>query len=407
MDTSNTITLIVTVITLGMMGLGILLGFIRGFSRTLIRLILIALSAVIAFFVCKGLGDTLATVQVEGQTFSQMLQEAISGSGAELPASVVKLISATIISVANVIAFVVVYVGLSAITWLVLFPILKLIFCKRKEKKKFVGRIIGMVLGLVGGFIASFAICAPITVLTEQVMALTEITINEEKLIPEEDVADIKGYLASPFGTMYAKIGDPIFYKLLIAKTEDGKEIHVEDTVGAIVAATEMVNEVQKVAELDFSEGLTAENVATIKDSFTKMEQIKNDLTETSVEIINDLVKDLSSVVGEELPIEIPEDFNFSEVNFEGVGNAIEVLYDYSESSEPSLDEEQVETIVDAVVSNKLLIDAMGENPELVTITDEATQSLIEDKVNALTELTEQEKNDILKIFGLGLATNP
>jgi hypothetical protein len=73
------------------------------------------------------------------------------------------------------------------------------------------------------------------------------------------------------------------------------------------------------------------------------------------------------------------------------------VVYDYSQSEEPELTEEQVDTIVTAFADNMVIIEALGTE-QLVEL-DDNSKELVEDKLNEVIaeETLTQEQIDLIK----------
>jgi hypothetical protein len=228
---------------------------------------------------------------------------------------------------------------------------------------------------------------------------IVNVSLNEgEPAFKLEKEYDVNEYLESPFGKIYDTTGAWLFKH--IATTVDdgtGEKVNLSDNIDVVVVATEILDEAVKITNTDFSQGLNEENVSTLVESLTKMEESKDSLSEEATEIFNEILVDLSSSLGEELPISIPEDFDFSKVNFKEAADAIEVVYDYSQSEEPELTEEQVDTIVTAFADNMVIIEALGTE-QLVEL-DDNSKELVENKLNEVIaeETLTQEQIDLIK----------
>ena len=109
--------------------IGGLLGLIRGQNRSILRLILVLASAVVAFMMRETLVDMILGLEVQGQPLSAVINEALL-SGASLPQQLVNFINMIIEILITTIVFIIVFGALSFVTWLILFQILKIFFLR-------------------------------------------------------------------------------------------------------------------------------------------------------------------------------------------------------------------------------------------------------------------------------------
>ena len=406
----NLITFFVTLFSILIIVLGGLLGWYRGAKRSAVLLGLVAVTFVVAWFLCPLFAKLITSAKIEVATGAEVesvtLIEYIHNTltAQELPVSLVSLIVNTIVITAEVIMFITSFLGILFFMWILPFNLIKLCFKKDKKKKKGKkkrekGDIIGgILLGVLSGIIVAYTTFVPVTGLAHEIAKASKIKIEGEPAIKLEQSYDVNDYIQSPFGKLYDTTGSWLFKH--IATTVDdnsGKKVNLSDNIDVVVVATEILDEAVKISNTDFSEGLNEENVSTLVESLTKMEESKDSLSEEATEIFNEILVDLSSSLGEELPISIPEDFDFSKVNFKEAADAIEVVYDYSKSEEPELTEEQVDTIVNAFADNMVIIEALGTE-QLVEL-DDTSKDLVEEKLNDVIaeEKLTQEQIDLIK----------
>ena len=398
----NYITFFVTLLSIFIIVLGGLLGGFRGVKRSAVLFGLVALSFIIAWLLCPVFAKLVANAKVNGEPLLESLRTSLTAQ--ELPVSLISLVINTIVIMLEVVMFIATFLAVLFFMWVLPFNLLKLCFKKDKKKKKGKKKrekgdvIWGVVLGALCGIIVAYTTFVPVTGLAHEVGKVSKIKLEGEPAIKLEKAYDVNEYIESPFGKVYDTTGAWLFKH--IATTVDdgtGEKVNLSDNIDVVVVAAEILDEAVKITNTDFSQGLNEENVSTLVESLTKMEESKGSLSEEATEIFNEILVDLSSSLGEELPITIPEDFDFSKVNFKEAADAIEVVYDYTQSEEPELTEEQVDTIVTAFADNMVIIEALGTE-QLVEL-DETSKELVEEKLDEVIaeETLTQEQIDLIK----------
>ena len=379
------------VVTIGATVLGLLLGLLRGFSRGLVRFILILASIVLAQILCK--------------TFAKTVLDSLLGGGlgiedSGMPQVLVETISGTILVLIEVVLFIAVVVVLLIITWLVIFPLLKLILRAFGKRKSGVSRIIGGVLGLVGGAVVAFSIMVPFTGIVNQVDEVAKIKLNGEPLLGEVDVKPLDDYVESPLGRFYLDTGKGIFSSMTSFVGSNGEERTLEGSIQATVAMTGIYEEIGNISSVDLSSGLNAENTETLVQSLNKLEQIKGEMGEEAKELVNQVFAELVDSLGEETEV-LPENLDFYELNFASVADAMEIIQAYNDAGgESPMTDDEVTTVVGAFANNLSMLDVVGRGAVLVNA-DDVTKAKITVEVDSYTELSQADKDDIKKLFGI------
>ncbi len=401
METINLITIIITIISAFSVLMGVITGIKRGFRRSLIMFILIAVVFAISWFTCGFVAKLVLGYKVEGQTLTNYFVNFFAEQG--LPSSVVNLVVNTLIIAIEIMAFILVFLALLLVTATIIYPLAKLIFIKKsnaKRHKTFKSTFAGIIFGILGGVIISYTVCVPVTGLAVEVAKVSKITLGGEQLLPLQESYDVNDYLDTFLGKVYNKTGNKLFWHIATTVDADsGKTYNLGENVDVIVAATDLLNEVQNIGEQDFSEGLNEQNVSALVESLNKMEQTKQSLSENSAEIFNEMLIDLSSSLGEELPIAVPEDFDFSQVNFTEAADAIEVVFDYSKEENAVLSDEEVDVIVTAFADNMIIMSSM-QGQTLVTL-DEESKSKVNEKLESSSDLTEEQIELLRGLLGM------
>ena len=397
MGEGNYITLALNLLIILPVATGVIVGFAKGASRSFLSLILIGVAVIASFLSCGALLEVVKDIEINGQTIRDAITTALISS--ELPESVVNVALNAIFSVAKTLIFILTFILGGCLLRLIIYPILKAIFIHGK-KKTMVSRLVGVGLGLVCGVLTSFNIVAPITGLAEQVDKVCEIEVEGEKIIELTEEYSLKPFLSSSIGQFNLSFGKPVFKEVSSIVKEDGKKVSVSDNVEAIVVSLKIVKEVSSIKDVDLSEGLNQENVSEVKQVLENIDQIKDASTDTAKEILNEVIKDVSTSLGEEVQITLPEDFDIGQVDFSSIGDTVEVLFDYSENPTEPLNKEQVETVVNTIVENQYLIEALVGEQTLVEV-DNETKQLVTEELERVEGLSEEDKAKIKLLLGI------
>ena len=239
-----------------------LVGFVRGFSKTVVRLITLALAIVATFFVSIEITNTAAELAlIEGQTLGQYVLGLISGDATvtRLLASAPLLEEAILTAPSFVIGFVVFPVAfllLSFVSWILFLilskPLRRLFFKEKGKVKVHIGkRFAGFLMGAVTGVLIFAMLMAPIygllSVLPEK-SALEKVvdTLEDQGMIDANTAGIIKGELVlfeSPIYTVPTMLGvTPVGEKYLatVSKIErDGEVTYLTDEFGTLFAVVE------------------------------------------------------------------------------------------------------------------------------------------------------------------------
>ena len=111
-------------------------------------------------------------------TLKEMLAEAFTSGDMELPSSMINLIFTLIEIIIGIVAYFVAFIALRLVSWILLYPILKIFVKKGAKKRKAWGALIGMLQGVL----VAFFICSPITGLLAQVGKLSTLEMDGKKL---------------------------------------------------------------------------------------------------------------------------------------------------------------------------------------------------------------------------------
>ncbi len=299
-----------------------LLGLVEEEREPIFRLLLIAASFIIAWIFKDKLVDKLESLElfpVDGNKVN--IIEYINASLQDEMKNISYLFEYIVTMILTALSFVIIFIVLKLLT-LIVYAILKGLFSKNNGKHTLLGGIVGAFAGVV----IAFAICVPINGILNEVAKLSEIEIDGSKVIDLDGLgAEVnpKEYADSTVSKTLSKIGNGFFAKLTTIKTDEGKNLTLDEEIEAIVFVSNMSNDLGKISKVDFSAGLNEANISEVKDILTNLDNLKSEMSEGSVDIINKAIKDVAASLGEDLPIDL-NDFDLSEVEFVNEGNILE-----------------------------------------------------------------------------------
>ena len=165
------ISIVILTITCLFILSGTLLGLIRGRNRSLLRLGLIIVSAIVAFFVRDIIVNAIMNISIEEVTIRDHIISFLN-TESDLPHAIQTLAMTLIEIIAGIGIFLLSFFILKFITLIVLYPILK-IFVK---KESIVHSWQGILVGFVQGCLIAFIVCVPLSGMLTQANTLSQLT---------------------------------------------------------------------------------------------------------------------------------------------------------------------------------------------------------------------------------------
>jgi len=277
-----------------------LVGFARGFSKTIVRLITLVLAIAATFILSGTITTTIAeSVKIQGLTLGELIlsniqgDEMIDGILASAPLLEEAILTAPEFVIGFVI-FPVAFLLLSFVSWilfLILSKPLRRLFFKEKGKVKVRAgkRFAGFGVGIVTGALIFAMLMAPLfgllSVLPEK-SALEKVvdTLEEQEVIPSDMAELIKGELSffeSPIYTIPTALGvTPVgkAYLASVSKIErDGEVTYLTDEIDTLFAVVETAIEGELlVAIKNSAEDQTALYAALADEAF--MQELIGDM---------------------------------------------------------------------------------------------------------------------------------
>lgn len=383
---------------------GFLFGLIRGFNRSLLRLILVAVSVALAWFLRGVIVNLILKINIQGKTIEQFLTDMLVNNGASIPDSVTNLVFVLVQIIASVICFILLFFLLRFITWSLIYPFLKLVVRKGANKRA----LLGGVIGLLQGVLVAFVLCVPVTGIAGQlntmVTAMSEVKVNGEALVPAEISSQIESiglndYQNSALGKFYIKTGGGLYNKMTSAKDRNGNNVSLEAAIKALSASAKVANSLEGAANADFSQGITAENKDALVNALRTIDDVqKNELSdEDAKRIVNELITGVVEASGgSEGSFTLPENFDIGKLEAGAAADAVEAIYGYTErmNDETKTDEEKQLTQDEAAK----IVNGIAKNEEFITSITGSDTSLVgdiseEDKTTMTAEI-EKLKTD-------------
>lgn len=400
-------------VTIGVLGLtalvliaSVLFGVIRGARRSILRLILILVCGVGAFLLRNVVKDLLLNLQIEGESFSQVLMSTLG----ELPESLANLFNSLFDVLFVLIVYLLVFYALRFVTWILVYPFLKLIIRATERKKDIISkkRGLGALFGLLQGLLIIIMAVAPISGMVSSVDRFVQLNFGTEEGLLDEATEEklnsigLIGYHDSTVGSIYDKVGG--WYLDIVSSTtrEDGTKTSlpkmtttIENTVEVIAVFGSSKDLVETITAEETSE---EDRTKALKDFGAKVKEAGDkakELGENEQTLLNDLAGIAVEIVGgssgEETVALVGEGADLT-----AAGQAIIDIGNYYETE--SIEDEKVAEIVQGFAKNPIMIDILGG--QVIEKVAEGDKAKFEEEINK-TNLSAERKQKLKVMFGL------
>ncbi|MBE6645001.1 MAG: CvpA family protein [Ruminococcaceae bacterium] len=411
-------------LTLGVLGFtafsliwGAFLGLVRGRNRSILRLLLVLASAFIPVKFKDQIVSAVMAFEFNGKSLNVIITEFISSIGTDIPESIQSILFTLVEIIVCILIFFVSFIVLSFVSWLILFPILKIIVRKGKNGH----RLTGAFFGLIQGAVVAFVICAPITGLAIQVDKISQIQFQEKYIIEIPAEVGLSEYINSSTGKFYNSTGSWFFDEISTKVDDEGKKMSISDACDVVSTVAGIADTFSSISAdmsaITSSTVTPQEQVNTIKkigDSLISIGNSVNNLNEDSKVIVQDLIDGVKEMVSSQtgtLPPEVEnalDSFNVQDLKLESAGAAmngiaayIEKTSDEFENSEP-VTQEEVNSIVNGLADNVFILDIISAESESVKVVDVDLEN--KEMFNVAIDgssLTEENKETLRQMFGL------
>lgn len=385
----------IVLITVFSLGLGFLLGFSRGMKKSVFRIISIVVCIILTFIFVKQLGNKLFELKISGQTVEQHVQGMVPAEFSEY----IHLIIPVVKSLFMAIGFVILFLIIQLLTLIIYTIITKLFVSDEKDGiKQPKRRLFGGLIGLGQGILIAFFLCMPLTGLSVEAQKVVSLELNDKKIINFENdkgepYVDFQKYNESALGRIYYGLGKGMFNNITSTKNENGEKLTLSGQIDALIATVKLANEISGISSIDFSGGLNQENIQQLKDILANLDQIKGELSEESLNTINNLISELASDFVSDIDL---SDFDLTEVSFAKEGEIIEDLFEYQENPDSVSTDELIQTI-----ANSDIILPVAASSEIKIELDDSEKDKAEEAINKLEGVDEQKITDLKNIFGI------
>jgi len=336
--------IIIILITLLCLGLGFLLGFARGMKKSIVRIITIVACIIITFIFVKPMGDAIFGMKIGGETIEAKIVNMVPEDFADYVHLVIPIVRGLFMA----IGFIVLFLIIQLVT-LIIYTVVSFIFVRDSKDgvKTSKRRIIGGIIGLGQGFLIAFFLCMPLSGLFNEANKVMNIEFEGKKLINisnenENSVFDFSKYNESSLCKMYNGLGKGMFKSITTTKNKDGEKVTLSGQIDALIAAVRLAEELSKMGQVDFSNGLNKDNIQELKDTLARLDELKGGLSEESIDTLNDLISELASDFVSDIDL---SDFDLTEVSFAKEGEIIEDLFEYQENPDSVSTDELIQTI--------------------------------------------------------------
>ena len=394
---------------------GTLFGFIRGRNRSLLRLGLIIVSAIVAFFVRDVIVNAIMNISIEEITIREHIISFLN-TESDLPQAIQSLAMTLIEIIAGIAIFLLSFFILKFITLIVVYPILK-IFVK---KESIVHSWQGIVIGFVQGCLIAFIVCVPLTGMLTQANALSQLTYQGEKLIDIPSEIGLEKYTESTPCAVYSFTGKWFYTALSTKKNDEGKKVSIDDTCDiaatVIEAADTMTTLTNNLKSIDMNVATPQEKVDTMKKLGNGLIELNNSMDQLSEDakiIVKDVLEDAKSMFADEdgnIPEEVSnliDNINIDDLKLDSTGLALNGIATYIEKTSDEIEntepvtQDDIDYIVNGLADNTFIIDMLSEDESTTIINVSDSDKEMFEVAIENSSLSEEYKNKLNQIMGL------
>ena len=157
---------------------GTLFGLKRGRNHSILRLILIIGCVVGAIFLTPVLEEIIYEIDTGNGTVKEMFGAMLGEGQASVPQEMIDAGKALLVAI-RLLIYVITFFLLRFVSFIIIFPIIK-IFVKKDLIKK---RLLGTIIGLIQGIVIAFAVLVPLNGLAVELNTASSFEMEGKKLI--------------------------------------------------------------------------------------------------------------------------------------------------------------------------------------------------------------------------------
>ena len=337
------------------------LGFIRGFNRSLLRASLVIISAVLAFALRGVLADMILAVNIGdgntiGDIFTLMFDLGV------FPTDFLDLAYVLIKIIFSFVSFFILFALISFVTWALFFPLLKLAVGKGVRKR----RALGSLVGLLQGCVVAFAFCAPLTGLVAEVEKMSHAQIDGQPVFELPAEINAVEYAQSPLGVFYSKTGGWFFDLLATSNAKDGSVVTIGDTVSVFTMVTyvssvisDLTSGLDVLGDINSTPSQKIDAMRDVGDYLIKMGSSTSEMSGQAKKMLEDIISssvEMMTPEGQEIDPALQEalnNFDLSQANLDSAGKALNGIATYIEKTDVQIgnNEPVTQTEIDDIVN--------------------------------------------------------
>lgn len=387
----NTFAIAIIAGTLVTVIIGVLLGLLRGLKRSLLRLVLLALCFVLSLALCTAASDSIVNLKIsDGKTLEELLISGFSEGGKAVTDIVIPMVQI----IAKIIAFIGLFGLLQFVTWVLVYPITKLIL-RPVLGRRVRNRGAGALVGVLSGALVAFAIYVPMNGLICEIGKLATVDLSgvsgnagDAKQFEEIRATGITEYSGSDISKFYSSVGGAFYNSLSSVTDQKGNEVHLSTQIDALAAAAKFASKAATLKDVMNEDGTV--NTANIKE-FAKVLTELDELTPEVKKSLNAMVKSATEALGDSVPESI-KNLDIEQVDFKTEGSLLVTVADVVEQ-EGSLENVDIRQVVDDLSKSTVILPALAESNVTLPV-DEETKSKVDEAIADLESQTGSEAVD-------------
>lgn len=388
----NVLILTVLLGTVAALTAGFLLGLFRGVGRSLLRLVLLVLCVVVAFSLRTTVTDTLMELPINnGQTLEEMLVAALP----EQTQGMRDIILPMVKILGGILSFLVLFCALQFVSWILIYPILKLILRPLIGKKPR-HRVMGALAGLLCGATIAFAVFVPINGLLCEAGKIASVSFSqtESSETPAQTGAvgsfqaeDIAAYTDSGISNFLTGVGEPFWQSLSTVSDRDGKKVVLSTQIDALSAAAQFAVSVSSLKDFRNEDGsLNTQTVRSFAEALTELDS----LTPETKQTLNEMIASVAESMGDETP-EALKNIDLERIDLQAESALLITVADCQESG--SIDSVDMDSMIDNLSKSTVILPALSESNVTIQL-DEEKKAEADAAIAKLEEKTGDEAVD-------------
>lgn len=384
---TGNLTLIMIVVSFVFIGIGLLTGLKRGAAKAMFRLILSAVSVILALVFKDVVLNAVLKINIQGKPLIDFLMSMMPPELADAADQLKPLITI----IAGIVAFIVLVLVSNLLTYIVF-----LIFGGLVGKGK--GKIAGMITGALCGTLIAIFVLSPVNSLALCLSNFKDVEANGKKVL-DIDEKGLEKYYSSPTCKFYSECSKVFLIKVTTIKDDNGKTLTLEGQSEAAGISAKLGSDLSK---LSGSGELNDETVETIKGAIGSLGALKG----ASDEVV-DTVKGLISSAAKGMGLETTniDGIDFKNVDYEKEADLVGKLYDFSKDANVFTEQSEIDSAVKNLADSELLFPVANDMG--VTIDLSGAEGVVaKGKIEAAIEkpdnnFTDEQKAQLRKFFGI------